>query len=74
MQKRTPPNGEVLPSGFLEIPLSSFPSEMPPFAQPQTADPSVCYADISPNRGVSSGKAFLRGHLSAAIKKSSTKW
>jgi len=25
-----------------------------PFAQPQTADPSVCCADISPNRGVSS--------------------
>jgi len=35
---------------------------VPPFAQPQTADPSVCCADISPNRGVSS-----RGRLNGWI-------
>jgi len=50
------------PPGCLGIPLPSFSAKPknPPFVQPQTADPSVCYADISPNRGVSSGKAALR--------------
>ena len=48
---------EAIPPGYLGIPLPSFlqqVAENPPFAQPQTADPSVCFADISPNRGVSS--------------------
>jgi len=50
----------------LEIPLPSFlqqVAENPPFAQPQTADPSVLFEDISPNRGVSSGKADCLGGM-----------
>jgi len=53
---------EALPSGLPGNP-SSVSLRLTPFAQPQTADPSVCYADISPNRGVSSGKAVLPGEM-----------
>ncbi len=55
-----PHKGKALPSGLPGNP--SFVSlRLTPFAQPQTADPSVCFADISPNRGVSSGKAGYLG-------------
>jgi len=45
-----------LPSGFLVIPLSSR-LRRATFCSAADGNPSVCFADISPNRGVSSGKA-----------------